>query len=87
MNIRIEYLILFLLILAFYFLIANDEIKNKKRKKEISKVIKNGDKIILDDGIIAKVVEVYHPICLCSSGKEDKISYFEVKIENIKYIV
>ena len=87
MNLKLEYIILIILALMFYFYSLKDDINRKKNKKFIKENLKIGSKIITESKIIREVVEINKTDCLIISGKDDKFSYILVKIGSIENII
>ena len=87
MNLKLEYIILIILALMFYFYTLKDDINRKKNKKFIKENLKIGSKIITESKIIGEVVEFNKTDCLIISGKDDKFSYILVKIESVENII
>lgn len=87
MNLRLEYIILIILALMFYFYSLKDDLEKKKNKKFIKKNLKVGSKIISESKIIGEVIEFNGGECLIASGKDEKISYFLIRTDSIEKII
>lgn len=87
MNLKLEYIILIILALMFYFYSLKDDLDKKKNKKFIKKNLKVGSKILTESKIIGEVIEVNTTDCLIISGKDEKYSYFLIETDSIEKIL
>lgn len=87
MNIKLEYIILIILALMFYFYSLKDDLDKKKNKKFIKKNLKVGSKILTESKIIGEVIELNTRDCLIISGKNEKYSYFLIETDSIEKIL
>ena len=83
---KLEYLILLIFAIAFYFINMKDYKKEKERKRYIEENLKVSSKIITKSGIIAYVSKIDGNIVTIVSGDQVNHSYIEIDksyIENI----
>lgn len=81
------YIVLIIVAIAFYYYSSKEYYRDKENKKFIKNNLKIGSKIVCKSGIIAEVIEIDEISCLIASGKSDKFSYLEIKIESIDSII
>lgn len=86
-SLRLEYIILIVLCLAYYFYVKKDE----DRKRDNIKFIKNnltvGSKVISNSGIIGEVIDIDELSCLILTGDIDKVSYIKITKDSIAKIL
>ncbi|EEB36461.1 hypothetical protein ANHYDRO_00761 [Anaerococcus hydrogenalis DSM 7454] len=87
MNLKLEYIILIILALMFYFYSLKDDLENKKNKKFVRRNLKVGSKIITESKIIGEVIEFNKTDCLIISGSEEKNSYLLIETDSIEKIL
>lgn len=83
---KLEYLILLIFAIAFYFINIKDYKREKERKRYIEENLKVSSKIITKSGIIAYVSKIEGNIVTIVSGDQVNHSYIEIDksyIENI----
>lgn len=86
-SFRIEYIILIILCVSYYFYVMKEDYRIKKNKKFINENLKIGSKIICLGGIIGEVVIINDSSIIIVSGKIDKFSYIEITKESIEKII
>ncbi|MDU2202716.1 MAG: preprotein translocase subunit YajC, partial [Anaerococcus hydrogenalis] len=64
MNLKLEYIILIILALMFYFYSLKDDLEHKKNKKFVKNNLKIGSRIITESKIIGEVLEINKNECL-----------------------
>ncbi len=87
MNLKLEYIILIILALMFYFYSLKDDLDKKKNKKFIKKNLKVGSKILTESKIIGEVIELNISDCLIITGKDEKHSYLLIETDSIEKIL
>ena len=87
MNLKLEYIILIILALMFYFYSLKDDLDKKKNKKFIKKNLKVGSKILTESKIIGDVIELNISDCLIITGKDEKYSYLLIETDSIEKIL
>lgn len=87
MNLKLEYIILIILALMFYFYSLKDDLNKKKNKKFIKKNLKVGSKILTESKIIGEVIELNISDCLIITGKDEKYSYLLIETDSIEKIL
>lgn len=87
MNLKLEYIILIILALMFYFYSLKDDLDKKKNKKFIKKNLKVGSKILTESKIIGEVVELNISDCFIITGKDEKYSYLLIETDSIEKIL
>ncbi len=87
MNLKLEYIILIILALMFYFYSLKDDLDKKKNKKFIKKNLKVGSKILTESKIIGEVIELNISDCLIITGKDEKYSYLLIETDSIEKIL
>ena len=87
MNLKLEYIILIVLALMFYFYSLKDDLVKKKNKKFIRGNLNVGSKIMTESKIIGEVVEFNKTDCLIISGNEEKNSYLLLETDSIEKIL
>lgn len=86
-SFRLEYLILIILCLAYYFYVMKDDKKIRDNKKYVKNNLKVGSKIITATGIIGEIIKIDEDSVLLISGEDDKASYFKITIDSIEKII
>ena len=87
MNLKLEYIILIILALMFYFYSLKDDLDKKKNKKFIKKNLKVGSKVLTESKIIGEVIELNISDCLIITGKDEKYSYLLIETDSIEKIL
>ncbi|WP_244264227.1 preprotein translocase subunit YajC [Anaerococcus senegalensis] len=87
MNLKLEYIILIILALMFYFYSLKDDLEHKKNKKFVKNNLKIGSRIITESKIIGEVLEINKNECLIITGTEEKNSYLLIKLNSIESII
>lgn len=87
MNLKLEYIILIILALMFYFYSLKDDLERKKNKKFVKNNLKIGSRIITESKIIGEVLEINKNECLIITGTEEKHSYLLIKLNSIESII
>ena len=87
MNLKLEYIILIILALMFYFYSLKDDLVKKKNKKFVRENLKVGSKILTESKIIGEVIELSTTDCLIISGNEEKNSYLLLETDSIEKIL
>ena len=87
MNLKLEYIILIILALMFYFYSLKNDLDKIKNKKFIKKNLKVGSKILTESKIIGEVIELSTTDCLIISGKDEKYSYFLIETDSVEKIL
>lgn len=83
---KLEYLILLIFAIAFYFINIKDYKKEKERRSFIEENLKVSSRIITKSGIIAYVTKIDGNIITIVTGDQINHSYIEIDksyIENI----
>lgn len=83
---KLEYLILLIFAIAFYFINIKDYKKEKERRNFIEENLKVSSRIITKSGIIAYVTKIDGNIITIVTGDQINHSYIEIDksyIENI----
>nr|WP_083432090.1 preprotein translocase subunit YajC [Anaerococcus mediterraneensis] len=83
---KLEYLILLIFAIAFYFMNIKDYKKEKERKRYIEENLKVSSRIITKSGIIAYVTKIDGNIITIVTGDQINHSYIEIDksyIDNI----
>lgn len=86
-SFRLEYIILIILSLSYYFYVKKEEDKLRDNKDFIKENLTNGSKIITESGIVGEVVKIDGNTCIIVSGDLDRISYFKITIDSIGKIL
>ncbi|MDY3005447.1 preprotein translocase subunit YajC [Anaerococcus sp. AGMB00486] len=84
---KLEYIVLIILALIFYFTTIREDQKRKENKKFIKKNIKIGSRVITESKIIGEVIEYDNTECLIVTGKDDKISYILIDFNSIESLI
>ena len=87
MNLKLEYIILIILALMFYFYSLKDDINRKKNKKFIDNNLSEGSKIVTKSGIIGEVTKIDDSYVIIATGTLDSITYLKVEKDSIKSIL
>lgn len=83
---RLEYIILIILAVAFYYINLNDYRKEKNRENFINNNLKIGSKVITKTGIIGYVKKINKNEVILITGEGENHSYLTIEksyIDNI----
>ena len=83
---RLEYIILIILAVAFYYINLNDYRKEKNRENFINNTLKIGSKVITKTGIIGFVKKIDKNEVILITGEGESYSYLTIEksyIDNI----
>ncbi len=86
-SFRLEYVILIILCLAYYFYVVKEDRNKSSNTKFIKSNLKEGSKIITKSGLIGQVIKIDKNEVLIVSGKENKFSYLNITIDSIEKII
>lgn len=86
-SFRLEYIILIVLCLSYYFYVKKDENRKKDNKNFINKNLTIGSKIINNSGIIGEVIDMDDLSCLILTGDIDRVSYIKITKDSIEKII
>lgn len=83
---RLEYIILIILAVGFYYINLNDYRKDKNRESYVNDNLKESSKVITKSGIIGYVKKINKNEVLIITGEGEKLSYLTIEksyIDNI----
>lgn len=83
---KLEYLVLIILVIGFYYYEKKDYLEKKREEASLAD-LKAGDKILTRAGLIGEVLEIDGESCLIITGKEEKTSYLLIQKDSIKKIL
>lgn len=86
-SFRLEYVILIILALAYYFYVTKEDKIRKNNQAFIKKNLKEGSKIITQSGIIGEVIKIDQASVLIASGEGEKFSYLNITKDSIEKII
>lgn len=83
---RLEYIILIILAVGFYYINLSDYRKDKNRESYVNDNLKESSKVITKSGIIGYVKKINKNEVLIITGEGEKLSYLKIEksyIDNI----
>ncbi len=76
---RLEYIILIILAVGFYYINLNDFRKDKNRENFINENLKEASKVITKSGIIGYVKKIDKNEVIIITGEGDNLSYLTIE--------